>query len=217
MARLTYGFLAAAGVALVSGFFVHGSSLPLLASITFSVAVTALISYGWSRRLREGELESSPDDSVEDIDIDRPEKKTSGRGRTRPKLEDTATLDVFDDSVFAPRPTRRRAKAKSKSRPKAKTSRAKSASVKKVAARKPQAKKSPPPKRAAARKPPAPRPAPRPAHRKVKATVKRVAVVPGASRYHRRGCRFAQSPAVRMVPESVAIERGYLACEVCKP
>lgn len=195
MARLTYGFLAAAAVALISGFFIRGTSLPLLISIALSVACAALILYGNSRRLRDDDVE--PDESLEEIEIAEPPAK---RTRSKRAADETIALDTIDDSVFAPEPPKRKPKAKPKAA--------------KPKAAKPKPK--PAPKKPAARKAQLPKPklAPR---KKAAPRAKRVAVVPGASRYHKAACRFAQSPNVRMVTEGVAKERGYLACEVCKP
>jgi hypothetical protein len=49
------------------------------------------------------------------------------------------------------------------------------------------------------------------------ASTRRVCVVPGASKYHRHDCRYAQGPDVREVSEATAIDRGYARCGVCKP
>ncbi len=93
--------------------------------------------------------------------------------------------------------------------------------------RKPTPRKPPPRKepaasrKAAGRKKPAPKPKSKPkAAPRSKPTAppgsKRVFVVPGASRYHRMGCRFAGENAID-VSEATAIRRGYDPCGVCKP
>lgn len=53
MARLTYGALALALGALVAGFFVRTTAVPLFASIGLSALVLILILRGWARRMRQ--------------------------------------------------------------------------------------------------------------------------------------------------------------------
>ncbi len=53
MARLTYAALALALGALISGFFVRSTAVPLFASIGLSALVLILILRGWARRVRQ--------------------------------------------------------------------------------------------------------------------------------------------------------------------
>lgn len=53
MARLTYAALALALGALISGFFVRSTAVPLFASIGLSALVLILILRGWARRMRQ--------------------------------------------------------------------------------------------------------------------------------------------------------------------
>jgi FtsZ-interacting cell division protein ZipA len=45
----------------------------------------------------------------------------------------------------------------------------------------------------------------------------RVLVIPGRSRFHVRGCRFAKGADLREVTEAVARRRGYEPCNICMP
>ena len=176
MARVTYGFLAAAAVSLITGFFVKGSSLPLWISVALSVAVAGLILAGWRRRQFDEGL-GEGDEAVEELDVGEDEIVDAPTERRAPRDD---TIEISDDALFAP-PKRAAPKAKPKAKPKA---------------------------RASERKPAAAKPSP---------VRNRVAVVPGASRYHRPGCRFARGANVRVVAERIAKERGYLPCNTCKP
>jgi hypothetical protein len=53
VARLTYAALALALGALISGFFVRSTAVPLFASIGLSALVLILILRGWARRMRQ--------------------------------------------------------------------------------------------------------------------------------------------------------------------
>jgi hypothetical protein len=53
VARLTYAALALALGALVSGFFIRTTAVPLFASIGLSALVLILILRGWARRIRQ--------------------------------------------------------------------------------------------------------------------------------------------------------------------
>lgn len=45
----------------------------------------------------------------------------------------------------------------------------------------------------------------------------KVLVIPGRSKYHRDGCRFAKGDDLREVSKSLAEDRGYEPCGTCKP
>jgi hypothetical protein len=45
----------------------------------------------------------------------------------------------------------------------------------------------------------------------------KVLVIPGRSKYHRDGCRFAKGDDLREVSKSLAQDRGYEPCGTCKP
>src|SRR2546426_9553612 len=93
MARLTYAVVAGALAALVAGFFVKSTTLPLIASIGLSALATLLILVGWGRRLRledEGALEPEPEPEIEDvefIDLGMEEEEAPPRRRRRPRRE----------------------------------------------------------------------------------------------------------------------------------
>jgi hypothetical protein len=72
VARLIYAVMALALGALVSGFFVSTSNVPLFLSIGLSAAVMLLILFGWSRRIRRGmDLfdERASEEEMEDLDV----------------------------------------------------------------------------------------------------------------------------------------------------
>ncbi|HYZ92626.1 MAG TPA: hypothetical protein VFA34_09575 [Actinomycetota bacterium] len=78
MARLTYAALALALGALISGFFVRSTAVPLFASIGLSALVLILILRGWARRMRQApelgrdvvELDEIVDLDAEELDAD---------------------------------------------------------------------------------------------------------------------------------------------------
>lgn len=192
MARIVIGILAADAVLLLSGFFVKSTSAPLIGSIVMSVAVTALIVVGLVRQFREQEgLASDEEPEIEE-------------------LEDTDFAPADDDATITqtmPRaPVRRRVRPRIIPVDEPETKAAARKQPKPKPKQKPRAK----PKAAPAKKPPAPR---------AKAAPRggRVLVVPGASRYHRAGCRFVRGGNAREVSEATAISRGYERCGVCKP
>jgi hypothetical protein len=220
MARLLiYVVLAADVVALIVGFFIKSTSLPLWVSTGLSVGVAILILFGWSRVVRDEDVDAASDEELEDLDVDEePAEKRARRSRRKAPLPETISFVAPDESLFAPEepraaePEPRAAKPRPRSvepkprpvRPKPRPLRPKPRSVRS----KPQA----PAKPTAARRKPAKAKAP------ARRTANRsVAVVPGASKYHKPTCRFAQSDNVRMVPERIAKERGYVACGICKP
>ena len=70
MARLTYAALALALAALVSGFFIRTTAVPLFASIGLSALVLILILRGWARRVRQADLGEGIDELEELEEID---------------------------------------------------------------------------------------------------------------------------------------------------
>src|SRR5581483_4369552 len=183
MARVIYGFLGAALAALIAGFFIKHSSLPLYISMSFSVAAMALWTAGSLRRARAEISGSSDAVDVEELDAEEIEAVKA----KAPAPDETLAIESIDDEEFAPpkpKPSRPRPSKSAPPKPKP-------AKPKPVVKRKPTVKRKP--------------------------AAKRVAVVPGAERYHKPTCRFAQSPEIRMVSEAIAIGRGYVPCGVCKP
>lgn len=78
MARLTYAALALALAALVAGFFVRTTALPLFVSIGLSALVLILILRGWARRVRRAEAGEGAEaleevEELEDIDFAPPD------------------------------------------------------------------------------------------------------------------------------------------------
>lgn len=71
------------------------------------------------------------------------------------------------------------------------------------------------PRRRASASAPAPRDAATAVERP--ALTPKVWVIPGRSRYHTHGCRFAKGDTLREVTEATAVRRGYVPCSVCKP
>jgi outer membrane biosynthesis protein TonB len=230
VAKVIYAVTAAALAALVAGFFVDTSNVPLFTSIALSAVVMFLILFGWSRRIRSGmDLlgDVQQTEVVEDlavVELAEEEFHPPAR-RKRPTVTGVST--PADVTAVIERP------ARAKTRPKPKPAAKPKPPVKPKPAAKPKpldrpkskpaakraAPKPVPRKRAAAVKAPAKRPAARkaPAKKKKKAPTKRVVVIPGRERYHRRGCRFAQTDEAREVRESTARDRGYEPCSVCSP
>lgn len=190
MARLTYAALGLALAALVSGFFVRDSTIPLYASILLSAVVSVLIMTGWTRRLRRegafGEEGGARADETEivEIDIDELDDDERPARPVRPARTDraeSAERTVRFDKPAAPSTMRDR--------------------IRQELAELRQAE--PPPAPVVLReRAPAP-------------GVAKVFVHPGREKYHTRTCRYAKGPEVREVRESVAIDRGYVACGVC--
>lgn len=71
MARLTYAALALALAALVAGFFIRTTAVPLFASIALSALVLILILRGWARHVRLSELgeEAEELEDFEELDL----------------------------------------------------------------------------------------------------------------------------------------------------
>ena len=183
MARLIYALLALAAVALVAGFLVSSTNLPLLGSIAFSAIVSVLILYGNSRRLRrEGELFAGDEEPAEE-------------------MEEIVEVDEFELAEEFGKPSRTATTAT-----KAPSTTSRASETTRIV----------PPKRATPKRKPATKKAPsKRAPSKTTASSSRVKVIPGRSKYHRAGCRFAKGDDVRTVTEVTAKRRGYLACSVC--
>jgi len=201
LARLTYGIVAAALAALIAGFFVKTSTLPLILSIGFSAAATVLILIGWGRRLRLEQEHGAPEpaeEEVEEIDFielgvdelqdepyrpparERPVREPR-RVRRAPRIAADAVVELPEDAELT-------------------------YEIPAVA-------DEPPPRR---RKPkPTPKPKPRPPARRRAQT--RVVVVPGRGRYHTHSCRFAARDDAVEMTVATARRRGYEACSVCSP
>ena len=246
MARLTYGIVAAALAALIAGFFVKTSTLPLILSIGFSAGATVLILIGWGRRLRleqeHGAPQAEPEPQVEELDfIDigveeaedaeyrRPVRSRPVRSgpRARPRPPKIAADAVVEAPELAyERPARGRTRRRP---PKIATD---------VVVELPEDAEltyelpaledepPPPPRRRAASKPAAkpkpqpvaPTPAPPAPRRKAAANRSaRVVVVPGRGRYHTHACRFAARGDTVEMTVATARRRGYEACSVCSP
>jgi hypothetical protein len=237
VAKLIYAVTALALGALVSGFFVNSSSVPLIASIALSGVVMLLILFGWSRRIRRGiDLFDEDDEGVEMAELAEPDddeafkpsepvtvrETVSVGGRQRgPKRGDVTTVVDVDEpdapelTIVEPpaglardaKPAPKKPSAKKPAAKKPSAKRRAPAARKKAPAKKPAARKPAARKATAARKPSAARvPSERPG---------RVLVIPGRSRYHLPGCRFARGDQVREVSETTAQRRGYEACNVC--
>jgi hypothetical protein len=182
--------------ALVAGFFISTSTLPLIASIALSSGVMLLILFGWSRRIRKGlDLYDGTDDEL---------------------AVDEVTFTEVDEETFRPpaESGRRTSSVATASRTAVRPGSAEETTIVKRKAPgakpKPVAKKAPAKKRPAAKKKPA-------ARKSGTTSTTRVLVIPGRSRYHRPGCRFAKGDELREVSEATAKRRGYESCNVCGP
>jgi hypothetical protein len=227
MARLTYGSVVAALAALVTGFFVRTSNLPLIVSIGFSALATLLILFGWGRRLRAETRAGEATPEVDFIDLEAEEAQESPvRARLAARREERARraqrelpLDMTDEMpvVAAPKPK--------KSKPRPRPPKARTASYVDLDADldelaelvavpvKPKRSKQKPP---APKPKPGPKPKPAPKPRAPK-HISEVVVVPGRGRYHRASCRFADRPEATTMSVVAARRRGYEACSVCNP
>ena len=225
MARITYAALGLAFAALVSGFFVRSSSIPLIASIALSAVVSVLILVGWTRKMRReglgfeieeaevGEIEEIP---VVEFDEEGPVEEVAAerkRGRRMGKvLAGISRRPAADDTIVQP--------------PGIEPPVAEPTLVEPVASRTLREKGAPKPK-------PRPRPAAKPAHRpkalagqkssRPKAGAasarrrarRKVLVIPGRERFHAADCRYAQGDDLREVSEDLARRRGYTPCGLC--
>jgi hypothetical protein len=167
LARLTYGALALALGALVSGFFIRTTAVPLFASIALSALVLILILRGWARRVRQTELGEEIEE-FEELDLE---------GLEAP---DFAFVEPGEDSAELPALTRSRRERVERVRE------------------------------------PRPRPA-RPARKRPGPVAggSKVVVLPGRTRYHMPGCRFARGKGAEEIPESTARRRHFQPCSVC--
>jgi hypothetical protein len=202
VARVTYAALGLAFAALVGGFFIRTSSVPLIASIALSVAVSALILAGWTRRMRrEGLGEAFEDEEVlvQDIEVAEVDDKTrvvataDVREKLKKKVGARPRRDLTEEQVAIapPKPKRKPAAA---SRPPAMAARAEARPAARRAGR------------------PSTRTSSRPA---ASARSRRVFVIPGRERYHAEDCRYATGDDLREVSEDLAKRRGYTACGLC--
>jgi hypothetical protein len=95
VARLTYAALALALGALISGFFVRTTAVPLFASIGLSALVLILILRGWARRMRQSpELGRDVVEIDEIVDLDAEELDASDFVVVEPG-EESAELRVL--------------------------------------------------------------------------------------------------------------------------
>lgn len=206
MARVTYAALGLAFAALVGGFFVRGSSIPLIASIALSAVVSVLILFGWTRKMRREGLGLGMDEAevgeIEEISLvefdeeGKIEGEEVGAGKTRgrrmgkvlagisrqPAPDDT----IVESPVVQPgfRTPRSRGAAKPATRPKALARQKAPVRSKTGAAAGSRARK-------------------------------KVFVIPGRERYHAAECRYAQGDDLREVSEDLARRRGYTPCGLC--
>jgi outer membrane biosynthesis protein TonB len=201
---LIYAVLALALALLVAGFIVDSSAIPLIASVALSAVVTVLILYGWSKRLRASgafgdEPVSVPQmEEIDDLDFaEVDEAEITGEIPSRRRRKAASTVTIVKPPKAPPPATIAlpATKAKPKAKPKATT-----AASKAKPKSKPTSKSKPKPKPKAASR-----------------SGGRVLVIPGASKFHVKGCRFAKGDDLREVSEVVARKRGYIPCAVCKP
>jgi outer membrane biosynthesis protein TonB len=240
VAKLIYAFLALAAASLVTGFLVRTSNVPLLVSIGMSGVIAVLILAGWSRRLRQGAFLDGDEADVEELDIvevdeaeltsvvaGEPVVPSRPRARSRPaRPQATGPHETIELPKTEPAAERRKKGAARRREP---TSRRRPEPAAELAEtrtiRRPKPTPARRPKPAPARRPkpaPAQGAKPTPAGRPKAAAAKakrgpRVKVIPGRSRYHAAGCRFAKSDDAVEVTEATARRRGYVACTVCKP
>lgn len=207
MARVTYAALGLAFAALVGGFFVRGSSIPLIASIALSAVVSVLILFGWTRKMRrEGlglEMEEAEVGEIEEISLVEfdeegkieGEKVVAGakRGRRMGKVLAGISRQPAPDDTIVESPV---------VQPGSRTPRPKGA-----------AKPATRPK-ALARQKASVRPKTGAAASGSRAR-KKVFVIPGRERYHAAECRYAQGDDLREVSEDLARRRGYTPCGLC--
>jgi hypothetical protein len=179
VARLTYAALALALGALISGFFVRTTAVPLFASIGLSALVLILILRGWARRIRQAPLGEEIEEVEELEDVD---------------AGDFVIIEAGEESGELPVVSARRAGIGSRRRE-----------------RVVEGDKEPDRERV-----PRPRPAGPPRARVPGAGgSRRVVVLPGRSRYHMPGCRFAEGKGAEEIAESTARRRRYRPCSAC--
>jgi hypothetical protein len=168
LAKLTYAALALALGALVSGFFIRTTAVPLFASIALSAVVLILILRGWARRVRQSELGEEELEELEEIDFEPIE------------AADIAVIEPGEESAELPVLTRSRAEPRERVRE------------------------------------PRPRPV-RPVRKRPGPVAggAKVVVLPGRTRYHMPGCRFARGKGAEEIPESTARRRQFQPCSVC--
>ena len=187
MARLIYALLAFALGTLVAGFLIRDSSVPLFASIGLSALVLVLILFGTSRRLRRREALEEEQAELAELDI------------VEIDVEPLAEVSVAESppSTIEMPAAAPRAAAEPRGRRRSAEAEPSAAAHRQTTT----------PARRRARSSPA-QTAPRSS---------KVWVIPGRSRYHTRGCRFAKGDQLRAVTEATARRRGYVPCSVCEP
>jgi len=202
LARVTYGLVVAALIALVLGIFVlDDNNTMLYVSIALSILCIALVVFGAARRAKyvspEGEAAPEPD-VIEATDDASTEVVASDEVLTA--FDEDATWDDEeeedeeedeDDEEEEVSPAPRRSASKAKAAPKKAASRG---GAKKTAA--------------AATK----------TRAKAGSSSKKVVVVPGRDRYHTAGCRFVKGKDdTEEIAAATAKRRGYEPCSVCSP
>jgi outer membrane biosynthesis protein TonB len=212
LARVTYGLVGLALIALVLGIFVFDDNNTMLyLSIALSILCIALVVFGAARRAKyvspEGEVAVEPDLIDAGYESGDTEEVTSDEVLSAfEDADETATwdddeeeeeddLEYEDEDVEEVSPRRSATKTKAKPKSKAK------------------AKPKPAPKKAAAKKK-----APAGKPKSTRSTSKKVIVVPGRDRYHTAGCRFVKGKDdTEEIAAATAKRRGYEACSVCGP
>jgi hypothetical protein len=186
VARVTYAALALALGALVSGFFIRSTAVPLFASIGLSALVLILILRGWARRMRqsEGLLEADEDEF----------------GELEP---DIVVVDPGEESAELPAVARVRSRRAQRSR-----SRDARADAEEFAAEEEEEEEEEPARIRPGR-------ASHPAPSKPAVGGRRVVIIPGRTRYHVPGCRFAHGKGAEEISETAARRRKYTPCSVC--
>ena len=200
LARVTYGLVGAALIALVLGIFVMSENNTMLyISIALSILCIALVVFGAARRARyispEGEEAEEPE--VVSVD-DGPMTEEVSSDEVLSAFEDTdeggwdeeeeEEEDLADEDVEEVAPRRAPAKAK-------------------TPAKKTGPKKKPAAKRAAAS-----------GRTTTRTATRKVIVVPGRDRYHTADCRFVKGKDdTEEIAAATAKRRGYEPCSVCNP
>jgi hypothetical protein len=216
VAKVIYAVMALALGALVAGFFVDTSNVPLIGSIVLSGAVMLLILFGWSRRIRKG-LDLMDGEQDEDVAMDEilPAEKdepalvgvkpiVSGvEPKVEPKRSRKDTDEPSDDAFKRPAAETGVMKAIAEE------------STTVLPKTRPATRASAPVRKKAPAKVPAGKAKAKPKAKAAPATGPRVLVIPGRSRFHHPGCRFAKGDDLREVSEAVARRRGYEPCNVC--
>ena len=200
MARVTYAALGLAFAALVSGFFIRDSSIPLIASIALSAVVSVLILVGWTRKMRREGLGLEPEEvevgEIEDIalvefdeegEVEKAEVEEVATGKKRGRRLEKVLAGISRQpapDVGVVEPPAETSRPKAAPRPKAATRAKPTVRSKAAAGSRSRAKK-------------------------------KVFVIPGRERYHSAECRYAKGDDLREVSEDLARKRGYTPCGLC--